>query len=46
MTGQPASPSEPVEPEVVDASEDPSEAVDEDLIDESIDLLKKLEKQA
>ena len=37
MTGQPASPSEPVEPEVVDASENPSEAVDDDLIDESIE---------
>ena len=37
MTGQPTSPSEPVEPEVVDASENPSEAVDDDLIDESIE---------
>ena len=37
MTGQPTSPSEPVESEVVDASEDLSTAVDEDLIDESIE---------
>ena len=37
MTEQPESPSEPVEPEVLDASEDLSEAIDDDLIDESIE---------
>ena len=37
MTAQSASPSEPVEPEVVDASADPPETVDDDLIDESIE---------